>query len=151
MFGGVFSERQELIRATVKECENSPSGQNNVDACNSSKKGYIGPFIHDDVEIYTISLPNEKGEFTNLYFKYGFMKMLHLCIFQIIMAVLMYIIHWFLSTHLYYTKVKSCMFFDVKCDIFAYKIYFVVSYGRPINFKTLECTKLNSEYLVQKP
>jgi len=68
VFGGVFSERQELIRATVNECEHSPSSHENVDTCNSSKKGYIGPFIHDDVEIYTISLPNKKGEFTNLYF-----------------------------------------------------------------------------------
>lgn len=66
MFGGVFSERQELIRATVSECQNSPSSQNNVDSCNSSKKEYIGPFIHDDVEIYTISLPNKKGESTNI-------------------------------------------------------------------------------------
>lgn len=66
MFGGVFSERQELIRATVSEFENSPRSQNNVDSCNSSKKEYIGPFIHDDVEIYTISLPNKKGESTNI-------------------------------------------------------------------------------------
>lgn len=70
VFGGVFSERQEVIRATVNECENSQSSQNNVDSYTSSNKGYIGPFIQDDVEIYTLSLPNIKGEFPTLHFIY---------------------------------------------------------------------------------
>jgi len=37
------------------------------------------------------------------------------------------------------------MFFEVKCDRFVYKICFVVSYGRPINHKPVESTRLKSE------